>query len=989
MIGKTILHYRILEKLGEGGMGVVYKAEDTKLKRDVAIKFLPRQIAGSDEERQRFKIEAQAAAALNHPNIATIHAIEEHDDEMFIVMEYIEGRELRDIVQSEIPKLQSAIDYATQIASGLQAAHKKGVVHRDIKSSNIMITDEGQVKIMDFGLAKIRGGAKFTKVGTTLGTAAYMSPEQARGEEVDHLTDIWAFGVVLYEMLTGQLPFKGDYEQAVIYSILNEEPQSITALRPELPEELERMANKMLTKMPSHRYQKIEGVLADLRTCGDTRLSLEERADPDSKSTITKAPRLIIAAALALVLLLFVLWNIRKFGWNSPEQMSPTSDSAIAVLPFSVRGNAEFNYLGEGMVDLLSTKLDGAGGWRSVDPRAILGFVDRYEDETLDPESGKGIAQRLSARFYVLGNILEIGGRLQLHASLYDRKRGLDAVAEGTAAGDAAQLFGLVDEVAARLLVGRSDGSRDRVDRIEAVTTSSLPALKAYLEGETAFRRGQFQPAVDAFQRAVAADSSFALAYYRLSVAAEWRTISELSFTAAQQALSLADRLSERDRRLLEAFLAYRQGKAAEAEQLYRTIIDAYPDDVEALIQLAEVLFHYNPLHGRPFAESQDVFERVLYYEPDDAASLIHLARITASQDRLEEMNGYVQKALEVIPTGDRELEMRTLKALAPGSQTNIDQLKTRLRTAGELLLTQAVYVPLIYTQKIQGIKGLTSLMTSPTRTPEVRILGHSWLAYLHVATGEWQLAKQEMGAIRSDDPVAALENRALLSSLPFLNVPVSDLEKIRRELEQTKPVEKMQSNPSLYFNVHDDIHTILQSYLLGLLSTRLGDNDAALQHATQLEQLHAPEAGGTIAADLALTVRAQISLGDNRLEQALALLEQTRNETWYHKTLSSPFYAQTHQRFMRAELLRKLGRGEEALGWYASLPAITPFGLVYLAISHLRRGEIYESLGQKEQAVGHYSRFVEFWRDCDSELRPLLEEAQEKLTELRKVTTQ
>jgi len=210
VIGKQILHYKILEKIGEGGMGVVYKAEDTKLKRDVAIKFLPRHIAASDEERQRFKIEARAAASLNHPNIATIHAIEEVDDEMFIVMEFIEGQELRELIISNSKlSIDNCLTYANQIASGLQAAHEKDVTHRDIKSSNIMVTDKGQVKIMDFGLAKVRGGAQFTKVGMTLGTAAYMSPEQAQGLKTDHRTDIWAFGVVLYEMLTGKMPFPG------------------------------------------------------------------------------------------------------------------------------------------------------------------------------------------------------------------------------------------------------------------------------------------------------------------------------------------------------------------------------------------------------------------------------------------------------------------------------------------------------------------------------------------------------------------------------------------------------------------------------------------------------------------------------------------------------------------------------------------------------------------------------------------------------------
>ena len=185
MIGKTILHYKILDKLGEGGMGVVYKAEETKLKRDVAIKFLPRQIAASDEERARFKIEAQAAAALNHPNIATIHAIEEVDDEIFIVMEYIDGQELKSIIDDRQLSIDDILDYASQIASGLQAAHEKDVTHRDIKSANIMVTDKGQIKIMDFGLAKVRGGAQVTKVGTTLGTAAYMSPEQAQGMKTD------------------------------------------------------------------------------------------------------------------------------------------------------------------------------------------------------------------------------------------------------------------------------------------------------------------------------------------------------------------------------------------------------------------------------------------------------------------------------------------------------------------------------------------------------------------------------------------------------------------------------------------------------------------------------------------------------------------------------------------------------------------------------------------------------------------------------------
>jgi len=216
MVGKKILHYNILKKPGAGGMGIVYLTEDTKLKREVAIKFLPRSIATNTEDRERFKIEAQAAAALNHPNISHIYAIEETDDEIFIVMEYIDGEELKEKISKGTVTIDQTIKIATQMAEGLQEAHSKGIVHRDIKSSNIMITDKGQIKIMDFGLAKIRGGLQLTKEHSTLGTAPYMSPEQARGDEVDHRSDIWSFGIVIYEMVSGQLPFKGDYEQAVI-----------------------------------------------------------------------------------------------------------------------------------------------------------------------------------------------------------------------------------------------------------------------------------------------------------------------------------------------------------------------------------------------------------------------------------------------------------------------------------------------------------------------------------------------------------------------------------------------------------------------------------------------------------------------------------------------------------------------------------------------------------------------------------------------------
>jgi eukaryotic-like serine/threonine-protein kinase len=263
MIGQTISHYKILEKLGEGGMGVVYKAEDLKLKRIVALKFLPQHLTSTEELRARFQQEAQAAATLNHPNICTIHAIEEHDGQQFIDMEFVDGETMR--TKLPIQRVGDAVSYAIQIGEALTEAHGKGIVHRDIKADNIMVNTKNQIKVMDFGLAKLKGSMKLTRASSTVGTLAYMAPEQISGGSVDARSDIFSFGVVLYEMLTGQTPFRGEHEAALVYSIVNEEPQPLTRHLPDAPSELLHVVNRALEKDPEDRYQTVHDMVIDLR----------------------------------------------------------------------------------------------------------------------------------------------------------------------------------------------------------------------------------------------------------------------------------------------------------------------------------------------------------------------------------------------------------------------------------------------------------------------------------------------------------------------------------------------------------------------------------------------------------------------------------------------------------------------------------------------------------------------------------------------------
>jgi serine/threonine protein kinase len=305
--------YKIIEVSGRGGMGIVYKAEDTKLKRSVALKFLPPELIQNEEIRERFVLEAQTAAALSHPNICTIHEIDEEGGKSFIAMEYVEGQSLKDRIEHAPLEIDEALNISMQVAEGLEEAHKKGIIHRDIKSANIMVTQKGQAKVMDFGLAKVKGATLLTREGTTLGTVAYMSPEQAKGQEVDHRSDIWSLGVVLYEMLSGQLPFKGDREASILYSVVHEEPKPIKEIKRDLPLELQQIINRALKKRPESRYASAAEMIKDLRKYQDV-LRAEELGAFNLRTLLRRIRRPRVAIPIVTVVLAISLVAVWLFN---------------------------------------------------------------------------------------------------------------------------------------------------------------------------------------------------------------------------------------------------------------------------------------------------------------------------------------------------------------------------------------------------------------------------------------------------------------------------------------------------------------------------------------------------------------------------------------------------------------------------------------------------------------------------------------------------
>ena len=608
MIGKTISHYKIIEKLGEGGMGVVYKAKDTKLKREVAIKFLPRFISANKEERKRFEIEAQAAALLNHPNIATIYAIEETEDEMFIVMEYIDGVELKDKIKSGPVPVDEAINIATQIVQGLDVAHKKGIIHRDIKSSNIMITKDGKVKIMDFGLAKIKGGSELTKIGSTVGTVAYMSPEQARGEVVDSKTDIWSLGVVLFEMLSGELPFKGDYEQAVIYSIMNEEAELLTGLRSGVPKELERIVAKALKKNPTERYQRIDEMLVDLKSVSRDSDAGKDRAlsKPTGKTPLTIG--LIFLVALVVASGFFYWWQTP----SSPPGPSRDSVQRLAVLPFTnIRKDPETDFLGFALADQIIGSLSYLQNIL-VRPSSS---IRRYQDQTLDRQT---VGADLKVDIILTGNYLKEANTIRLNIELVDVdanemiwREPIEVEYENT--------FTLQDIVSAKVIARlKLQFSQDERARMQSDVSQNPLAYEYYLRSISypSTTEGDLL-AIEMLNNSIQLDSSYAPAFaelgYRRQRYGNYGLAGAQEISKAEQAYLRALSLNEE---LLDALqnlstLYTETARTEKAVELARKMLTINPNNASAHFSLGYVYRYTGMLE-----ESEKEYDRALAIDP-------------------------------------------------------------------------------------------------------------------------------------------------------------------------------------------------------------------------------------------------------------------------------------------------------------------------------------------------------------------------------------
>ncbi len=694
MIGETILHYKILEKLGEGGMGVVYKAEDTKLKREVAIKFLPHNISADDDDRKRVEIEAQAAASLNHPNIAQVYAIEEtkssrNELEIFMVMEFIDGKELRKKIKEGPTTTEEAIEISTQIAEGLEAAHKKGIVHRDIKSQNIMITNDGKVKILDFGLAKMSDKSQLTKDGSTVGTIAYMSPEQATGEKIDNRTDIWAFGVVLYELLTGHQPFAAQYEQAVIYSILNEPAPPIANYNENCPSTLIKIVNKCLAKNRDERYQAISEVIHDLQLSEtDTDFGFRTKTikikRQGSKKSVGKKILTIIAAIAVVITLSFILpevWQKIKdiAGWNStPEEQH------LIILPLTnIGGDHNKDAFCEGLLETLTSNITQLEQFRSS-----LWVVPASEVIQNNIKSASEAYKRYGVNLAVTGSIQFLNGLIKLNLNLVDAKnlRQLNSAIINIKTKDISSIDNKA--VIKMLEMLHIEMEPQLKGLLDAGKTTVPEAYEYYVQGIGNLQ--QFQNAnnveegIRLLKLAIQIDTNYALAYAGLGEA-YWRdydltkksNLVDLSMKTAKKGYMLDSTLASinvtlgmiyngtgnYDKAILHfkkalasepsdaaafrglAKAYHLENKDSEAEATYKQAISLKPDYWAGYNDLG--IYYYS--HGR-FKDAIEQFNQVIKCTPNNYRGYSNVGAMYYSLGRLSDARKMFEHSIQVQP---------------------------------------------------------------------------------------------------------------------------------------------------------------------------------------------------------------------------------------------------------------------------------------------------------------------------------------------------